>query len=72
MTVLVVARDYNQYADYLAENGYSKDEYKLVRGLDSILGYEWDTLEITVLDAGAPIMLNHYFRSMLEYIREKP
>ena len=70
--VLVVARDYNQYADYLAENGYSKDEYKLVRGLNSILGYEWDTLEITVLDAGAPIMINHKFKEMLKYVREKP
>ena len=72
MTVLVVARDEDQYEDYLAENGYSRDEYKLVRGLDSILGYEWDILEITVLDAGAPIMLNKYFQSMLEYVREKP
>ena len=70
--VLVVARDYNQYADYLTENGYSRDEYKLAIGIISILGYDWDTLEITVLDAGAPVMQNHKFREMLKYVREKP
>lgn len=69
--VLVVARDYNQYADYLAENGYSKDEFKYIQGIDDIKGYEWDTIDITVLDAGAPIMLNYYFKSMLEYVRER-
>lgn len=69
--VLVVARDKKQYEDYLVENNYSKDEYRFVVGIDDIKGYNWRTIDITVLDAGAPIMVNHYFRSMLEYVREK-
>ena len=69
--VLVVARDYDQYADYLAENGYSKDEFKYIVGLDDIKGYNWREIDIHVIDVGAPIMLNHYFKSMLEYVRER-
>jgi hypothetical protein len=71
MTVLVVASSEEQYENYLTENGFSKDEFKYILGIDDILGYDWKTIEIVVLDVSAPIMNNRYFVGMLRYVREE-
>jgi len=59
MKTLVVARDQKQYEEFL-ERGEVENPRR-VRGLDDALGYDWDQVEIRILDERHPVLGNHFF-----------
>lgn len=44
--ILVVAGSFNQFEHYLKENHLNKDNYRYVRGLEDLLGYTHNSVEV--------------------------